>query len=118
MKSLKEKIARRRIETAIALFAATASGYAGAQNIRGDATGPTSAPGDDHPGQYLHVKDVKPADNMYPQSPGWVPDGFTGALCLLTIDLLHRQSAQSNVPVRWAQQASAIGGRGCLSAMR
>lgn len=37
-----------------------------AQNIRGAATGPTTAPGFDHPGQYMHLKDVKPADNMYP----------------------------------------------------
>lgn len=36
------------------------------QNIRGSATGPTTAPGYDHPGDYLYVKDVKPADNMYP----------------------------------------------------
>src|SRR5262249_15578745 len=37
-----------------------------AQNTRGSATGPTTAPGFDHPGQYLHLQDVKPADNMYP----------------------------------------------------
>src|SRR5262245_3324564 len=37
-----------------------------AQNARGSATGPTSAPGYDHPGQYMHLEDVKPADNMYP----------------------------------------------------
>lgn len=66
MKSLREKYARRRIEAAIALFAATASGYAIAQNTRGDATGPTTAPGYSHPGQYMHMKDVKPSDNMYP----------------------------------------------------
>lgn len=36
------------------------------ENIRGDATGPTTAPGFSHPEQYIHVKDVKPADNMYP----------------------------------------------------
>jgi arylsulfatase len=35
-------------------------------NIRGDATGPTTAPGFSHLEQYIHVKDVKPADNMYP----------------------------------------------------
>src|SRR5215470_10919711 len=40
--------------------------FAVAQNARGSATGPTTAKGYDHPGQYLHVKDVKPADNMYP----------------------------------------------------
>jgi arylsulfatase A-like enzyme len=40
-----------------------------AQNIRGSATGPTTANGYDHPGQYLSVKAVKPADNMYPAVP-------------------------------------------------
>src|SRR5262245_60158178 len=39
---------------------------ASAQNIRGSATGPTTAKGYDHPDQYIHLKDVKPADNMYP----------------------------------------------------
>src|SRR5262245_19065193 len=42
------------------------SNAAFAQNARGSATGPTSAPGYDHPGQYIHLEDVKPADNMYP----------------------------------------------------
>ena len=57
---------------AIALAGALAIGSpamldsAFAQNIRGSATGPTTAPGYDHPDQYLHVQDVKPADNMYP----------------------------------------------------
>jgi len=37
-----------------------------AQNERGSATGPTTAKGYDHPGQYIQVQDVKPADNMYP----------------------------------------------------
>ena len=37
-----------------------------AQNTRGSATGPTTARGYDHPDQYIHLKDVKPADNMYP----------------------------------------------------
>ncbi len=36
------------------------------ENIRGDATGPTTAPGFSHPEQYMHLKAVKPADNMYP----------------------------------------------------
>lgn len=48
------------------LAAFSISSAAWAQNIRGAATGPTTAPGYDHPGQYMHVKDVKPADNMYP----------------------------------------------------
>ena len=46
--------------------ACTLSAVAFAQNSRGSATGPTTAPGFDHPDQYLHVQDVKPADNMYP----------------------------------------------------
>ena len=53
----------------IAVLAAVvlvASGSAIAQNIRGDATGPTKAKGYSHPEQSLHLKDVKPADNMYP----------------------------------------------------
>jgi arylsulfatase len=51
---------------AIAMAAATLSNVALAQNIRGSATGPTSAPGYDHADQYLHVQDIKPAENMYP----------------------------------------------------
>lgn len=35
-------------------------------NARGSTTGPTSAAGYDYPGFSLHMKDVKPADNMYP----------------------------------------------------
>ncbi len=35
-------------------------------NIRGDATGPTTAPGFSHPEQYMHLEAVKPAPNMYP----------------------------------------------------
>src|SRR6516162_9485067 len=50
----------------LVVAACTFSATAFAQNIRGSATGPTTAPGYDHPGQYLHVQDVKPADNMYP----------------------------------------------------
>jgi arylsulfatase A-like enzyme len=45
---------------------AAGTGAADGTNIRGSATGPTTAPGFDHPGDYLFVKDVKPADNMYP----------------------------------------------------
>ena len=36
------------------------------ENIRGATTGPTTAPGFSHAEQYLHLQDVKPADNMYP----------------------------------------------------
>ena len=39
------------------------------QNPRGSTEGPTKAPGYDHPDQFLAVKDVKPADNMYPAVP-------------------------------------------------
>jgi arylsulfatase A-like enzyme len=37
-----------------------------AQNIRGSSTGPTTAKGYSHPNQFMHLQDVKPADNMYP----------------------------------------------------
>lgn len=48
------------------LAAISVSAPATAQNIRGASTGPTSAPGFDHPWDTAHLKDVKPADNMYP----------------------------------------------------
>ena len=41
-------------------------GSAVGENIRGAATGPTTAKGYSHPEQSIHLKDVKPADNMYP----------------------------------------------------
>ena len=44
-------------------------GAAVGQNIRGSTTGPTTAKGYDHPDQFVHMKDVKPADNMYPVIP-------------------------------------------------
>ena len=50
----------------LAALVIAASGTANAQNIRGAATGPTTAKGYSHPEQSLHLKDVKPADNMYP----------------------------------------------------
>src|SRR5262249_41912669 len=54
----------------IAVGAAVAlSSAAFAQNPRGSATGPTTAKGYDHPGQYITVQDVKPAPNMYPAVP-------------------------------------------------
>lgn len=34
-------------------------------NLRGATTGPTDAPGYDHPDQYVHLNTVKPAPNMY-----------------------------------------------------
>ena len=42
------------------------AGTAFAQNTRGSMTGPTTAKGYDHPGQYITIQDVKPAPNMYP----------------------------------------------------
>ena len=51
---------------AMIVAAFSMSNAALAQNARGSATGPTSAPGYDHPGQYMHLQDVKPGDNMYP----------------------------------------------------
>jgi len=50
----------------VTLAASAAAVPAFAQITRGSATGQTTAPGFDHPGQYLHLQDVKPADNMYP----------------------------------------------------
>ena len=35
-------------------------------NIRGSANGPLAAKGYSHPDQFIHLKSVKPADNMYP----------------------------------------------------
>ncbi len=65
MKTLRTDLVRSRLAAAVGLLAV--SSCAGlAQNIRGSATGPTTAPGYDHAGQYLHLQDVKPADNMYP----------------------------------------------------
>jgi len=57
---------RAHIRTLAPVIAACLPFAAVAQNIRGSATGPTTAKGYDHPGQYITVQDVKPADNMYP----------------------------------------------------
>jgi Sulfatase len=62
---------RLRLRTALAAGAITVAAFstsnaAIAQNIRGSATGPTTAPGYDHPGQYITLQDVAPADNLYP----------------------------------------------------
>ena len=48
------------------MTAGTAVAAETGKNIRGDTTGPTTAKGYDHPEQSLTMKDVKPADNMYP----------------------------------------------------
>lgn len=66
MKKLLVTLAEARLGVAIAMLIFGASCASLAQNIRGSATGPTTAKGYDHPGQYLHMQDVKPADNMYP----------------------------------------------------
>ena len=52
----------------LALFlAACLPAFAVAQGItRGSADGQTTAKGYSHPDQFIHLKDVKPADNMYP----------------------------------------------------
>jgi len=57
---------------ALALLLASTNliaGAASAQNARGSATGPTTAKGYNHLDQFIHLKDVKPADNMYPVVP-------------------------------------------------
>ena len=74
--------------TASLLAAFSFSAAAMAQNIRGAATGPTTAPGYDHPGQYMHVKDVKPADNMYPV----VPHPEQDQAAREKLDALHRKT--------------------------
>lgn len=52
---------------ALLIFSALLGGNGAiAENLRGSSTGPTSAPGYSHPDQFLHLKAVKPADNMYP----------------------------------------------------
>jgi hypothetical protein len=67
MESIMSKIpihsAERRLglTTALAAGAITVAAFsmsnaAIAQNIRGSATGPTSAPGYDHPGQYITLQ--------------------------------------------------------------
>jgi arylsulfatase len=58
-----------RAGAAALLLIASSFGPAAAENIRGAATGPTKAPGFSHPEQYIHLKDVKPAPNMYPVVP-------------------------------------------------
>ena len=54
---------------AVLLAVVMGTGPAGAQNLRGSADGPTTAKGYSHPDQFMHVQDVKPADNMYPVVP-------------------------------------------------
>ena len=55
---------RRAFPAALAAALLVGAVPASAENIRGAATGPTTAPGFSHPEQYM--QDVKPADNMYP----------------------------------------------------
>ena len=56
-------LARALLSAALTLAATSVLAQ---ENIRGATTGPTTAPGFSHPEQYLHLQDVKPADNMYP----------------------------------------------------
>ncbi len=68
-KTIAGRVLARVVATGCAsalLLLAAAAGPALAENIRGASTGPTTAPGFNHPEQYMHVKDVQPADNMYP----------------------------------------------------
>lgn len=58
----------------LALLALILAAPLAAQNARGSATGPTSARGYTHPGQYLAVHDVAPAANMYPAVPNPAQD--------------------------------------------
>jgi arylsulfatase len=48
----------------VLLLVSTSPGLA--ENPRGASTGPTKAKGFNHPDQFIHLKDAKPADNMYP----------------------------------------------------
>jgi arylsulfatase A-like enzyme len=66
MNTLNLKTAVLRAGSLLAILVAASSCSVVAQNIRGASTGPTTARGYDHPGQYLHMRDAKPADNMYP----------------------------------------------------
>ena len=58
----------RPVVTALALTVAMPWAVMAAEgaNPRGSTTGPTSAKGYDYPGFSLHMKDTKPAPNMYP----------------------------------------------------
>ena len=66
----------------------TLSSVALAQNIRGSATAPTTAPGYDRPDQYIHIQDVCSAVVAVPRrDPGsihnavaLVPDGNGGVV--------------------------------------
>ncbi len=54
---------------ALAAMTVAVPGSAIGQNVRGSSTGPTTAKGYDHTDQFIHLKAVKPADNMYPVIP-------------------------------------------------
>lgn len=64
--SFNRVVSRIAFSAVALLLSAGLTNVAQTQNTRGSATGPTSAKGFDHPGQYIHIKDVQPADNMYP----------------------------------------------------
>src|SRR5262249_57278077 len=61
---IRSTLQRTLLAGAVAIILMTAPAIA--QNTRGGATGPTTAKGYDHPDQFIHMKPVKPADNMYP----------------------------------------------------
>jgi hypothetical protein len=68
--TLLAQLGRGALVVALGAIGLTTDGAATAAetgtNIRGASTGPTTAKGYDHPEQSLTMKDVKPADNMYP----------------------------------------------------
>ncbi len=76
------------------LFFALGTSLARAQNLRGSADGPTTAKGYTLPGQYLHLQDVKPADNMYPVVPHAAQDASARAKLA---DLEKRVGRKPNV---------------------
>jgi hypothetical protein len=57
---------RALLSAALAISASSAFAQETPENIRGTSTGPTTARGFSHAEQYIHLQDVKPADNMYP----------------------------------------------------
>ena len=62
---MKPMLTRALLTSALAIAAPSAFAQDTPQNLRGATTGPTTAPGFSHAEQYIHLQDVKPADNMY-----------------------------------------------------
>ena len=63
---MKPSLTRALLTAALAITASSAFAQETPENIRGATTGPTTARGFSHAEQYIHLQDVKPADNMYP----------------------------------------------------